>query len=160
MDDHEGTVHCLFLDMKTTLDTQTARELTDRINKLDENSRPQWGKMSVYQMLRHCTMWEEMLLEKQMYKQSFLGKVFGKIALKDMLGEKPLKQGMPTVPSFKITGGGDAVAEKRKWIALIAEHEGRTNTGFVHPFFGQLTAEQAGQMAYKHADHHLRQFGV
>jgi len=27
-----------------------------------------------------------------------------------------------------------------------------------YPFFGELSPEQAGQMAYKHIDHHLRQF--
>jgi hypothetical protein len=27
-----------------------------------------------------------------------------------------------------------------------------------HTFFGKITKEQAGQLAYKHADHHLRQF--
>jgi hypothetical protein len=28
----------------------------------------------------------------------------------------------------------------------------------VHPFFGKLTAEQAGRIAYKRIDHHLSQF--
>lgn len=142
------------------LDPQTAQSVIDRINQLDKNSKPKWGKMSVYQMLRHCAMWEEMLLEKQLYKQAFIGKLFGKIALKNMLSDKPVKQNMPTVPSFVITGEGDIETEKKKWIALIKEHDGRTNNGFVHPFFGKLTAGEAGCMAYKHTDHHLRQFGV
>jgi len=29
---------------------------------------------------------------------------------------------------------------------------------FVHPFFGKMTKEQIGYHAYKHIDHHLRQF--
>jgi hypothetical protein len=28
-----------------------------------------------------------------------------------------------------------------------------------NPFFGRLTKEQWGRLAYKHVDHHLRQFG-
>jgi hypothetical protein len=35
-----------------------------------------------------------------------------------------------------------------------------SNPGFVHDFFGKMTDEQIGIFAYKHADHHLRQFGV
>ncbi|PTQ95835.1 uncharacterized protein DUF1569 [Mucilaginibacter yixingensis] len=146
--------------MKTILEPQTAREVIDRINQLNEDSQPLWGKMSVYQMLRHCAMWEEMLLERRIYKQAFIGKLFGRTALKGMLSDKPMKQNMPTVPSFRITDEGDVEAEKQRWITLIGEHEHRANTGFMHPFFGKLTADEAGRLAYKHVDHHLRQFGV
>jgi hypothetical protein len=37
---------------------------------------------------------------------------------------------------------------------------GKEPEGFMHPFFEQLTAEQAGRKAYKHIDHHLRQFNA
>jgi len=146
--------------MKTILDTQTAREVVARINQLNKDSKPLWGKMSIYQMLRHCAMWEEMLLERRIYKQAFIGKIFGRIALKNMLSDKPVKQNMPTVPSFRITDEGNVEAEKQRWVALIGEHGHRINTGFMHPFFGRLTADEAGRLAYKHVDHHLRQFGV
>lgn len=144
--------------MKSVFDQTTRDELITRINSLDENSTAKWGKMNVYQMLKHCTLWEEMLLGKKEYKQSFLGRLFGKIALKDMLKDEPMKPNLPTVPSFKVSGNGDVAAAKAEWIELMREHGRRNSSGFVHPFFGKLTAEQAGQMAYKHIDHHLRQF--
>jgi len=28
----------------------------------------------------------------------------------------------------------------------------------MHPFFGKMTKEQVGYLAYKHTDHHLWQF--
>jgi hypothetical protein len=114
--------------------------------------------MNVYQMLRHCTLWEEMLLGKKLYRQSLLGRLFGKMVLRTMLKDEPMKPNLPTVPSFKISGNGDVAAAKSEWINLISEHELQQSSGFVHPFFGKLTAEQAGRMAYKHIDHHLRQF--
>lgn len=144
--------------MKTLFDSATRAELITRISNLNENSAPQWGKMTVYQMIKHCAKWEEMLLGKTLYKQSLLGKIVGKFALKDMLKDKPIKPNLPTVPSFKVTGTGDVAAAKKEWIDLLDEHTGKTPAGFMHPFFGRLTAEQAGQMAYKHIDHHLRQF--
>jgi hypothetical protein len=110
--------------------------------------------------LKHCTIWEEMLLCRKQYKQSFIGRVFGKMALRDMLKDKPIKPNLPTVPSFKVTDNGDVEEAKSAWINLIRQHAHQINNGFVHPFFGRLTAEQAGIMAYKHIDHHLRQFNA
>lgn len=144
--------------MKSVFDQTTKEELISRISSLQENSTPQWGKMNVYQMLKHCTLWEEMLLGKKQYRQSLLGRLFGKMALKSMLKDEPMKPNLPTVASFKITANGDVAAAKAEWIDLIAEHARQENTGFVHPFFGKLTAEQVGRIAYKHIDHHLRQF--
>jgi hypothetical protein len=146
--------------MKSIFDKATRDELINRINSLNENSKAQWGKMNVYEMLKHCTQWEEMLLGKKQHKQSFLGRLFGKIALKDMMKDEPIKPNLPTVPSFKIRGTGDVAAAKAEWIDLMGKHGLQENKGFVHPFFGKLTAEQAGCMAYKHIDHHLRQFNV
>ena len=144
--------------MKSVFDKTTRDELINRISSLNENSTARWGKMNVYQMLKHCRLWEEMLLGKKQYRQSFLGRLFGKIALKNMLKDEPMKPNLPTVPSFKISDNGDVAAAKTEWIGLIAEHGGQENRGIVHPFFGNLTAEQAGRIAYKHIDHHLRQF--
>ena len=144
--------------MKSVFDPSTREELIRRIHSHSENSTAQWGKMNVYQMMEHCILWEEILLGKKQYRQSFLGLLFGKMALKDMLKDEPMKQNLPTVPSFKISGGGDEAAAKAEWIGLIAEHGRQKNSGIVHPFFGKLTAEQAGRIAYKHIDHHLRQF--
>ena len=145
--------------MKSVLDQTTRDELINRIYLINEHSTAQWGEMNVYQMLKHCILWEEMLLGKKQYPQSFLGRLFGKIALKSMLKEEPIKPNLPTVPSFKIAGNGDVAVAKAEWINLLTEHSRHENCGFTHPFFGKLTGQQAGYVAFKHIDHHLRQFG-
>ena len=144
--------------MKSIFDKTTRDELVNRIHTLNEKSTAQWGKMNVYQMIKHCIQWEEMLLDKTIYKQTFLGRLFGKFALKDMLKDAPVKRNLPTVPSFKVTDSGDVASAKAEWLKLIAEHDVKQSNGFVHPFFGKLTADQAGRMAYKHINHHLQQF--
>jgi len=58
--------------MKTVFDKATRDELTGRINTLNENSTAQWGGMNIYQMLKHCTLAEEMYLGKKLYKRVFL----------------------------------------------------------------------------------------
>jgi len=138
--------------MKTIFDKAARDGLISRINSLNENSTAQWGKMNIYQMLKHCTQWEEMALGKKKYQQSLLGRIFGKMALKDFIkDETPFKRNVPTVPEFKIKEqSGDLEVQRKKWVNLIEEYAKFSNFGFIHPFFGYL--------AYKHTDHHLRQF--
>ena len=145
--------------MKTVFDKATRDELVRRIHTLDQNSAAQWGKMTIYQMLKHCALWEEMALGRQTYKRAFIGRIFGKMVLKGLLkDESTLKRNTPTIPEFRIRGNGDVIAERTKWIALIEEYGHFSNPDLIHPFFGKLTREQIGYLAYKHIDHHLRQF--
>ncbi|MFB9841003.1 DUF1569 domain-containing protein [Mucilaginibacter ginsenosidivorans] len=147
--------------MKTVFEKTTRNELIRRINRLNENSARQWGKMNLYQMMKHCTLWDEMIFGEKQYKQMFLGRLFGKMALKNMLkDDKPVRRNSPTVPGFVVSGNGDYRSEKAKWINLLSAYENFSNDAFVHPFFGKMTKEQVGQLAYKHIDHHLRQFNT
>ena len=144
--------------MKTVLDKAVREELISRVNMLPENSKPVWGQMTVAQMMKHCTMWDEMAQGKTKYKQSLLGKIFGRMALKDMLKDEPAKRNLPSVPSFIITEHPDFATEKKKWISLLEQYADYSTKGWIHPFFGMMNKEQTGLIVYKHVDHHLRQF--
>jgi hypothetical protein len=150
--------------MKTIFDKTTRDELISRINSLDENSKAQWGKMNVYQMAKHCSIWDAWVLGKNntTYKQEFLGRIFGKMALKsNTKDEKPLGKNMPAGKAFTVKEkDGNVEAQQKIWMNLIAEYENFSNPGFIHDFFGKMTIEQIGVFAYKHTDHHLRQFNV
>ena len=150
--------------MKTIFDKTTRDELIDRISTLTESSTAQWGKMSVYQMTKHCTIWDEWVLgtKNPTYKQEFLGLVFGKRALKSIMKvDKPLKKNIPTSSAFTVKeNDGDVEAQKKIWMNLIAEYAQFSNPDFIHDFFGKMTKEEIGVFAYKHSDHHLRQFGA
>ncbi len=148
--------------MNTVFEKSTREKLISRINALNENSSAQWGKMNVYQMLRHCILWEEMILHNKKYKRVFIGLFLGKFFLKkEMRDDSPMRQNNPTIPELKIKEtSGDVESEKRKWISLINEYSAYSfpDFSFLHPFFGKMTKEQIGYHAYKHTDHHLRQF--
>lgn len=144
--------------MKSVFDKSTREELLKRISSLDENNVAQWGKMSVSQMMKHCSKWDEMALGKKRYERTFLGKLFGKFALKAMMKDEPMKKNLPTVPAFKINGKVDFLEQKMKWLKLVDDYGQFSSEGCMHPFFGRLTKEQAGYIGYKHTDHHLRQF--
>ncbi|HEX7904510.1 MAG TPA: DUF1569 domain-containing protein, partial [Chitinophagaceae bacterium] len=123
-----------------------------------------WGKMNIHQMTKHCTIWCEWVLGKNnpVYKQEFLGKIFGKLGLKSNTKDnKPIGKNMPAGKAFTIKEKeGDLQIQKIIWTNLIADFEQFSNDKFIHDFFGQMTKEQIGIFAYKHNDHHLRQFGV
>jgi len=150
--------------MKTIFDPAVRKELINRINSLDENSTRQWGKMNAYQMVKHCTIWNEWVLGKEnhVYKQEFLGKIFGKMALKsNTKDDRPLSKKMPAGTAFTVKQKeGDLKAQKNIWAEQIAGYGHFSNPDFVHDFFGKMTKEEIGIFAYKHNDHHLRQFSV
>ncbi len=150
--------------MKTIFDQNARAELIERIKSVNENSRPEWGKMNVFQMLKHNTYWNGWILgtDPHTYRQEWLGKIFGKIALKTMIkNEKPFDKNIPTSEQFKVKDlTCDLEAEKAKWINLMHAYKDFNNPAFIHDFFGKMSKEQIGILAYKHTDHHLRQFGV
>lgn len=150
--------------MKTIFDQKVRAELITRIRQITTNHQAEWGKMNLYQMLRHNTYWNGWILGKDnhTYKHELLGKIFGKMALKRMVkNEKPFDRNVPTSDQFKVKDlTGNVDAEKAKWISLINEYDGFDNPAFVHDFFGKMNREQIGILVYKHTDHHLRQFGA
>jgi hypothetical protein len=148
--------------MKTVLDAGTRDELLARLDSLNENCNAQWGRMNVYQMVKHCTRWDDMMLGNIKVNRMLLGKLFGKTALKTVLkDEAPLRKNSPTAAELIIKErSGDFSLRKAEWKRTIGEYEHFSAANFIHPFFGSMTREQVGQFVYKHHDHHLRQFGA
>ena len=150
--------------MKTIFDKAAREELISRINALTKQNTAQWGKMNAYQMSKHCTVWNNWILgtNKYNYKQEWLGWIFGKMALKGLVkDDRPMKKNMPSGRDFTIREkDGDIELQKRIWMEQVAAYERFSNPGFIHDFFGKMTVEEIGILAYKHMDHHLRQFNV
>jgi hypothetical protein len=146
--------------MKTIFDKTTRDEVIQRVRSLNEHSTAQWGKMNVYQMLKHCVLCEEMYQEKKHYNRTLLGRLIGKMALKNLLSKDlPLQKNAPTRSEFKINKvHGEIAEEKERWIKLIEEYAHYPDKEFTHWFFGKMTKEQVGYFVFKHTDHHLRQF--
>ncbi len=146
--------------MLTVLDNDTRAGLIERIRKLSGNSVPLWGKMTVYQMLEHCVLADRSYLGKSRHQRSLIGRFLGKAALKQLLkDEKPMPRNARTGNAFLVKeSNGDVEAVKQQWISLLEEY-GNFHGDITHWFFGKMTNEQVGQFAYKHTDHHLRQFG-
>ncbi len=147
--------------MKTIFDEQIVEQLLARVDKLGDECTAKWGKMDVYQMVKHCNLSEAMFQGKKRYDRLLVGRLFGSLVLRGILkDDKPMKKNQPTHPTFKIKGSGDLAQEKEIWKKALKGYLNSTNLQFVHPFFGNMTHQQIGYYVYKHTDHHLRQFGV
>lgn len=148
--------------MNSVLEKSTREELIKRINSLSNANKAQWGKMNAFQMVKHCTHCDDMFLGKFTVKRVFIGRLIGKMILrKSLKGNTPFGKNSPTAPMLITTSDtGDIELQKREWISRIEQYANYNNPGFVHPFFGAMQKDQVGYFVYKHADHHLRQFGV
>jgi len=148
--------------MKSIFNKTDQAEILNRIDALTENSKPAWGKMTVEQMVKHCTLCEEYYQGKFAVKRAFLGRVIGKVALNSTL--KPggkLQKNAPTAAPFLVAEPvSDLSVQKRNWKALVESYNNYPHDFFPHWFFGKMTKEQLGQFVYIHCDHHLGQFGV
>lgn len=148
--------------MKTIFDKATREELIRRISSLSTDSQALWGKMNVYQMTKHCIIWDEWILgkNKPVYKQTLLGKIFGRNVLQSFTkDDNPLPKNMSTLKILKVKeSDGDLELQKKIWASLLNDYEHYSNPDFIHDFLGRFTREQIGIFAYKHTDHHLRQF--
>ncbi len=147
--------------MKSLFKNDALKEVRTRINSLSEDSEKQWGKMTVGQMVHHCQLPLNVILEKEDYnlKPNFFAKLFFK---KAMYSDKPWKKNLPTMKQFKETTPRDFEIERKKLNELLDELESQRerNNWKAHPTFGEMTKEQWGKMQYKHLDHHLRQFNA
>lgn len=148
--------------MKSIYEAATREELINRVNSLSNQHQPLWGKMNAFQMIRHCTLCDDMFQGKILVKRVFIGRLIGRMLLKKALKEdKPFDKNAPTSPLLKAAEtSGDIEAQKQEWIERVKAYANYTDPHFVHPFFGPMTKEQFGLFVYKHSDHHLKQFGV
>lgn len=150
--------------MKTLFNAIENQAIVERINKLTPETKALWGKMNVEQMLAHNRM--PLLAAygiEKMSKRGLISFLFGKMAKKQILSEKPFGKNLPTDKKFIIVNPEKFEKEKQELIqnvALFAKNGPEKITKEPHSFFGDLSPEEWGMLQHKHLDHHLSQFGV
>jgi Protein of unknown function (DUF1569) len=149
--------------MKNLFENSSVMEIRKRIECLRPDSERQWGTMNVAQMMAHCAAWMEMAAGLKSPPRSLIGRVFGKMAKKSVLGEDPIRRNMPTDKSLIIVGERGFAAEQQRLLEMIDHFSTggpKRCTTHPHSFFGPMTPVEWAIMGYKHLDHHLRQFGA
>lgn len=150
--------------MYTLFDQKIHQDILRRVDSLTENSTPNWGKMDVAQMVKHCQM-PLLVATGKMELTEKIG-VFKKLVLKlykpIMYNDKPWPESVTTPKDFLVTEPQVFEVERAHLKTNINEfHNKALNMHWAkHPYFGNFSTDQWGKMQYKHLDHHLRQFGV
>ena len=137
--------------------------IVSRINKLTPESRAQWGKMTVDQMLSHCQAPIDFATGTTPMQANFLMRLIGKMLKGKIFNSTEFKKNSPTAPSFIRTGAYDFEKTKNdliQKIGIFSELGENAIKTTKHPFFGELTYDEWSKMHTMHLDHHLRQFGV
>ncbi|MCM3439237.1 DUF1569 domain-containing protein [Metabacillus halosaccharovorans] len=149
--------------MKNIFIQLNSEEMLNRIDKLSPNSKPQWGKMDVAQMLAHCSAFQDIAMGYSFPARGWLGILIGNFVKPILYNDKPLAKNMSTIPTILIEDAKEFETEKERLkqkIITFQNNGPEKCTTHPHPFFGKLTSEQWGKGIYKHLDHHLKQFGV
>ena len=149
--------------MKSLYEKETIAQCIMRIETLQPESKALWGKMSVNQMLDHCSVGMETIRDQRHIKRVWISYLIGGLLKKFFYNEKPFKQNTPTAKEFIITNPHEFEVAQQTLINHLKaiDSEGPAKcTKHPHAFFGNLTPEQWGKGMYKHLDHHLQQFGV
>lgn len=150
--------------MKNLLDALTGEEVKRRTLFLRQETVHLWGKMDAAQAMAHCAAGMEMAVGDTHFPQTVMGKLFGRV-IKPMVlrNDSPMRRNSPTVEGMIVADERDLVDERERLCVLIDRFVkgGRAGcTKYPHPFFGRLTPDEWAILAYKHLDHHLRQFGL
>lgn len=150
--------------MKNNLsDKNIAEDVVKRVEKLQADTVRQWGEMNAAEMLLHCNSCNREIFEKE---RSDAKTTIGQYLLRILalyIAPK-FKKGLKSEP-YHITKGKAEEIEfdqlKSDFIKLIRQFPENTKPlTLTHPAFGNISTKQWGIAAYKHVDHHLRQFGV
>jgi hypothetical protein len=149
--------------MKSLFNKSDNQEMIDRISSLTPETKGEWGKMNISQMLTHTQVPLKVAFGELQLKRTFAGFLFGRIAKKKLSSDKQWGKNLPTDKNFIVADKRNFEEERERLILLVRRFTQSGPAGIskeTHPFFGKLTVEEWDKLMWNHLDHHLRQFGA
>ena len=150
---------------KTFDDPAVRAEIVRRLQALTPESRPRWGGLTVGKMVCHLGDLFEALYDPP--ERKYDGKpITRSFPVKHLfLYVLPFPHGVKGPRGvFRTEPAADFARDVDRARRLAIEYPDRAGKGAHgwpgHPYFGPLDGKEWGYFTYKHADHHLRQFGV
>jgi hypothetical protein len=146
---------------KSLSDARARGELLARLDRLGPEAKPLWGKMSAPQMLAHVVDW--MSMAKGELKTAPKNLPLRHAPLKQLvIYWLPFPKGVPTAPELLGRAPTDWAMEQaalRRHVLWFENLDPKT-VWPIHPAFGRITTKAWAVLAYRHTDHHFRQFGI
>ena len=147
--------------MKTVWQEDVRGELLERASRVTRESAPLWGTMTAPKMLAHLSDALKMALgELTVARRS--GPLRFPPLRHAIIHWLPFPKGAPSAPELLARTTADLGGEVAALRELLDRFAARRMDGAwaEHPAFGALSGADWGALAYKHMNHHLRQFGV
>ena len=143
------------------------KDLVPLLQKIPFDKKPEWGAMTVHHMIEHLSEVLRYSSGKLSNQKIVIPEEKIPAAQAFLMSDKPFPTGVvnplfPKDPSPVKIGSIDAALKELQgeidyYLTVLNSNNEFTIT---HPYFGKLTTEMNLQAYYKHAVHHLRQFGV
>lgn len=143
--------------------TNEQKALSDRLNQLTEQSKRQWGKMDVAQMLKHIDIAYKNAIGEipvTRHPMAFIASTYP--ARRLLIFGIPFQKNLPTAEEYKVKYTLNFQVVRNEFLNTfqkVTQHANELQFA-EHPVFGKLNKEEWGALLHKHLDHHLRQFGV
>jgi hypothetical protein len=136
--------------------------IRQRIGNVTSASVARWGQMDAQAMLTHLRL-SALMAIGELPVACKSKRVFQVFPIKHLiLYVAPFPKGAPTAPELLAPDASQVEAAQLELVSLMERIASgpREGDGPVHPLFGRLSRREWGVATYKHADHHLRQFGA
>jgi hypothetical protein len=147
--------------MPTLFNPSERQKMAARIAQLTPESRPLWGSMNASQVQTHLADQLRLALGDLACKSKKTP--FRYPPLRELIVYiLPWPKGVPTAPELLATSPAEWEKDREALLGQIERFGTRTRGGSwpEHPAFGRLSGRAWGVLAWRHLDHHLRQFGV
>ncbi|HEU4859180.1 MAG TPA: hypothetical protein VFT15_05055 [Chitinophagaceae bacterium] len=136
------------------------------LQKLKNDEPARWGKMNVQQMIEHFT--DVMMVASGKIKLPIVTAADKLPRLREfMFSEKPFKENTKSpvlaeepAPLKKHTKEAAIGKLQEELIYFFEAFEKEPGLKTINPVFGELDLDANIQLLYKHALHHLKQFGI
>jgi hypothetical protein len=142
------------------------KEFIPLLQKMDPDTKPGWGKMNLQQMIEHFSGAVKIATGTLKFPGAVETNDGGK-SYAFMMSEKPFKErtNNPFLSEepYPVRNHTLNAAIGELQVALLEffmSYEKDADKRVLNPFFGNLNYAEQVQLLYKHALHHLRQFGV
>jgi hypothetical protein len=149
--------------MSTLANADAVAQCCARLDRIDPLAERRWGRMTVHQMICHLNDSFKVAAGRRQVSRAAAPiprSVIKWLALRTPL---PWSHNLPTRPEIAQGRGGtppvDWEKDRRELRDLIAAFPSRREFGS-HPIFGPMTWDDWQIWAYRHTDHHFRQFGI
>lgn len=146
--------------MPTLKDAQTRTEMVQRLRRVQPDTQPLWGTLTAPRMLCHIA--DQMRVGLGQIPSRDRGTLFLHTLVKWVVLYTPfqpppgkVRTSREMLTSVPASWTGDMAA-----CEMLIDEVGAGRARAVHPAFGPMNGSEWALIAWKHLDHHFRQFGV